>query len=150
MTLTDQTLAQSTFIVDGNSARLDIRLPWYRSMPFGDISLGALRVDGGTIDPGAVRWLVGDDELDNAALAATSACWYLQDAVTLGLPLGAPPTGSMVMVELDLVIHIEYLAERVPPRLTISVAGEVPVRLLVAQGHGNLPCNEDDTSKETG
>jgi len=126
MTLTDQTLRRSTLAVrDDGRAVLDVRLPWYRSMPVGAIELSALRIDGVDVDPAAVRWIVGGRELDAAQAAACPDPWYLQDAVPLVLPVA--PASSAARIELAVDVAVSYLAPGVAPVLRVEVAGTVPV-----------------------
>ena len=127
MTLTDQTLRRSTLAVrDDGRALLDVRLPWYRSMPVGAVGLGALRIDGVDLDPAAVRWVVGGRELDAAQAAACADPWYLQDPVGLVVPVA--PASSAARVELAFDVAVSYLAPGVAPVLRIEVAASVPVR----------------------
>lgn len=132
MTLTDQTLRRSVLAVEDGRALLDVRLPWYRSMPLGAMRIGGLRLDGAEIAPADVSWIVAGRELDAARAAATADPWYLQDPVTLVLPL--IPEGETVRVELAFDVQVAYLAPGVAPVLRVEAEGLVPVRRSARSG----------------
>jgi hypothetical protein len=56
--------------------KLDIRLPWYRSLPLSTVTIGELKIDGQTIDPGDIRFEVNGKTFALDELASHSEEWW--------------------------------------------------------------------------
>ncbi|MFO1466261.1 MAG: DUF6379 domain-containing protein [Steroidobacteraceae bacterium] len=88
---------------------LDIRLPWYRSLPLSTVELSELRIDGVAIDLGQVQF-----ELDGQSIPARSLgeqwsrVWYVLDSALLRFP--APPgAGDTAEVNVTLTLYPPYI-----------------------------------------
>lgn len=84
---------------------LDIRLPWYRSMPLSVVMPSTLEVDG---RPVSLEGAAIEHEGRRYTLAElpdqVNAWWFIQDSVTLHVPLAEPlPAGPH---EAVLTLHL--------------------------------------------
>jgi hypothetical protein len=91
--------------IDRDAVQLDVRLPWYRSLPLSVVMPSELRVDGRPVSLGDAsvehegrRYALNElpDQVD--------AWWFVQDSVQLRVPLEAPlPAGPH---EVALTLHL--------------------------------------------
>jgi hypothetical protein len=89
---------------------LDIRLPWYRSLPLSVVMPSELLVDGQRVplDGAAI-----EHEGKRYPLAElpqqVDAWWFVQDSVRLSVPLAAPPVAGAHEVTLTLHLFPPYI-----------------------------------------
>lgn len=89
---------------------LDIRLPWYRSLPLSTVSIGELKIDGQTIEPGAIRFEVNGktfalDELINHP----EEWWFVLDSAYLHVNGTALEPGNRHEVAVGVGIKPPYI-----------------------------------------
>ncbi|MBV9280028.1 MAG: hypothetical protein JOZ41_08110 [Chloroflexi bacterium] len=100
-----------TLRITDDGFELDIRIPWYRSLPLSSVQTLEVTVDGQRIAPEAVRFqLYGErlalDELPNLF----TTWWFILDPATLHVAYDRPlQAGEKHTVELGLGFKIPYM-----------------------------------------
>jgi hypothetical protein len=91
--------------------RIDVHLPWYRSLPLSCLEDISLRLGADTVDRAdlRIRWDGRELTLDEVADLVDEQ-WFVQDAleVLVAKPDGVP-TGQSLDVELTLATRIPYI-----------------------------------------
>lgn len=103
---------------------LDMRLPWYRSLPLSVVMPTELIVDGqpvslegATVEYEGRRWTLA--ELPEQ----TGTVWFIQDSVLLHVPLAQPLAGGKHHVLLTLHLYPPYI-----PMLTHVTRGDAALQ----------------------
>jgi Domain of unknown function (DUF6379) len=90
--------------------QLDVRLPWYRSLPLSALDFGPIAIDGRPIDAGAVTVKLNGLERPLPDLAGLwQEYWWVLDSAFLSIPYRGAKAGSEYDVEFTLVIHPPYV-----------------------------------------
>ena len=91
-------------------ARLAMRLPWYRSLPFSTVEVASLSIDGtladlstGLIEYDGQSWPLADIG------EKTDAFWFVRDSVFLVLPGLAFAPGTQHTVALTINVNPPYI-----------------------------------------
>jgi hypothetical protein len=89
---------------------LDVRLPWYRSMPLSVVEIASLRVDGQAVPLAEIRFEVNEksfrlDELPGQI----GEFWFVLDRAVLRVPATPVAAGSTHQVELQLNLYPPYI-----------------------------------------
>jgi hypothetical protein len=90
--------------------RIDIRLPWYRSLPLSTVEVGEIRIDGRTIDPSKVRFELEGRFYPLHLLAdQVGHVWYVLDSAFLDIETAVPSCGSQHDVSVTLNLYPPYI-----------------------------------------
>jgi hypothetical protein len=90
--------------------QLDVRLPWYRSLPLSALDFGPLAIDGQPIDAGAVMVTLNGMERPMADLAGLwQEYWWVLDSAFLSIPYPGTESGKEYDVEFTVVIRPPYV-----------------------------------------
>jgi Domain of unknown function (DUF6379) len=90
--------------------RIDIRLPWYRSLPLSTVEVGEVLVDGTAVAPAKIRF-----ELEGRSYALsdmpelTDKVWFVLDSAFLNVEGSALPAGSEHSVSVTLNLYPPYI-----------------------------------------
>ncbi len=91
-------------------ARLAMRLPWYRSLPFSTVEVGALAIDGRPIDLSAARieydgksWPLAENG------EQVNEFWFVRDSAFLVLPDVSIAPGESHQVALTVNVSPPYI-----------------------------------------
>jgi hypothetical protein len=91
-------------------AEIDVRLPWYRSLPVSVIEVASLALDGKPVPPEDVRFEINGKSFGLGELASqTSEFWFVLDSAVLRLPNVRLQPGSDHDVELQLNVYPPYV-----------------------------------------
>ena len=120
----DSLIANDGSRFESRTLRLDVRLPWYRSLPLSVVEPSTLTVDGRAIP-------LGDAELELEGRryplrelgTRTDAWWFIQDSAYLHVPLSEAPSGGTHDVALVLNLYPPYI-----PMLTWVTRGTAQIR----------------------
>jgi Domain of unknown function (DUF6379) len=89
---------------------IDVRLPWYRSMPLSVVEVAALSVDGKPVPLQGVRFEINARSFGLDELAAQiGEFWFVLDRAVLRIPGAALASGSEHRVELQLNLYPPYI-----------------------------------------
>ena len=90
--------------------RLAMRLPWYRSLPFSTVEVGALAIDGEAVDLADARVEFDDHSWTLAEMAEQiDAFWFVRDSAFLVVPGKAVEPGREHAVTLTLFVNPPYI-----------------------------------------
>ncbi len=93
-----------------NGFELDIRLPWYRSLPLSVVDFGAVCVNGSPIDPnGLTVKLNGKNRKLRELAGLWQEYWFVLDSAFLCIPYPGARTGESYDVDISMVIHPPYV-----------------------------------------
>ena len=91
-------------------AEIDVRLPWYRSLPVSVIEVASLALDGSQVPANDIRFEINGKSFALDELAAqTSEFWFVLDSAVLRLPQVRLQPGSDHEVELQLNVRPPYV-----------------------------------------
>ena len=83
--------AQNGLRATPRGAEIDIRLPWYRSLPVSVVEVGSLSVDGKDVATSDIRFEVNGKSFDlNELPSHPGEFWFVLDSAVLRLPDGRP------------------------------------------------------------
>ncbi len=90
--------------------RIDIRLPWYRSLPVSTVEVGEIEIDGRPVDLSTVTFeLEGRREPLAAMPDMTDVVWYVLDSAYLNVPDSSASSGSPHDVVVTLNLYPPYI-----------------------------------------
>ena len=90
--------------------KIDIRLPWYRSLPLSTVEVGEVTFDGKAVDPAKIRF-----ELEGRSYALsdmpelTEKVWFVLDSAFLNIEGPALPADSEHSVSVTLNLYPPYI-----------------------------------------
>lgn len=94
----------------GQGLRLAMRLPWYRSLPFSVVELGAVTIDGAPADLSQAQVEFDGEVWQLAEMGdQTDRFWFVRDSAFLHIPGIAAEPGSEHEVALSLFISPPYI-----------------------------------------
>lgn len=100
-------------------ARLAMRLPWYRSLPFSTVEVAGLTLDGQAVDLAGAQVDFDDASFPLSEMGEqTNAFWFVRDSAFLVLPDVDLAQGSEHTVCLILNVNPPYIPgmKRVNPQ----------------------------------
>jgi hypothetical protein len=93
-----------------NGLQLDVRLPWYRSLPLSVIDFGEIRINGKSFAPDSVTVKLNGVERYLSELAGQwQEYWFVLDSAFVCIPFEGAKTGEEYQVEFTAVIHPPYV-----------------------------------------
>ena len=102
--------AQTGLRATPRGAEIDIRLPWYRSLPVSVVEVGSLKLDDHEIAATDIRFEVNGKSFALAELPAhTGEFWFVLDSAVLRLPEARLQPGTDHDVELQLNVYPPYV-----------------------------------------
>lgn len=102
--------AQNGLRATPRGAEIDIRLPWYRSLPVSVVEVGSLSVDGRDVASSEIRFEVNGKTFDLHELPShPGEFWFVLDSAVLRLPDTKLQPGTDHEVELQLNIYPPYV-----------------------------------------
>jgi hypothetical protein len=125
-------LRGSELVVDPTGTRIDVGLPWYRSMPVSSITDWQIGIDGEVFDS---RWLAVD--LDGRLVDAdglvdhSDRYWFLQDRLPVVVRGWAPAPDAVeaaATLRMKLALPYMFAAPNVPIMVSMAAAEVCPIR----------------------
>jgi hypothetical protein len=102
-------LGSDGIIATSNGLRVDIRLPWYRSLPLSTIEVGEVRINGQLIDPAKITFELEGNRFAFGELAnKTNLVWYVLDSAYLDVA-GSWKVGEELEVSVTLILYPPYI-----------------------------------------
>lgn len=93
-----------------HGAEVDVRLPWYRSLPLSVVEVASLTVDGAAIPTEAIRFEINGKSFALGELRAQDEeFWFVLDSAVLRLPSTQLQPGTTHDVELQLNLYPPYV-----------------------------------------
>jgi hypothetical protein len=102
--------AQNGLRATPGGAEIDIRLPWYRSLPVSVVEVGSLKVDDRDVPSSDIRFEVNGKSFDLHELPSNPGeFWFVLDSAVLRLPDTKLQPGTDHDVELQLNLYPPYV-----------------------------------------
>ncbi|HZU64229.1 MAG TPA: DUF6379 domain-containing protein [Novosphingobium sp.] len=106
----ERVIGESGLAASADGLRLDMRLPWYRSLPLSTVRVEALSLDGAPVDLADALFELDGRRWPLAALAdEIDSFWFVLDSAFLILPQLHPAPGSRHEVALTLAVFPPYI-----------------------------------------
>ena len=91
-------------------AEIDVRLPWYRSLPVSVVEIFGLSLDGKPVPADDIRFEINGKSFALAELAEQShEVWFVLDSAVLRVPNAQIAAGAAHDVELQLNLYPPYV-----------------------------------------
>jgi hypothetical protein len=107
---------KSWFVADDSlsavagALELEVRLPWYRSLPLSSLDFGAISVDGALVDHKDISVRLNSQERPLSDLTGLwQEYWFVLDSAYLRIPLADAKQGAEYDIDITLVIHPPYV-----------------------------------------
>jgi hypothetical protein len=96
--------------VTPNGCAIDIRLPWYRSLPLSVVEVGDVEIDGTLIDRSRIRFELNGESLRlDELLPRTDDWWYVLDSAMLRIDGYAVARNEPHVVSVTVSIRPPYI-----------------------------------------
>lgn len=106
----DKVIVPDSLRIGTDGATLDLRLPWYRTLPLSTVEIGSVRIDGEEIDPQRLTFeLNGQMSPAGEMHRLTDQNWYVTDIATLKIGGLALKQGSTHEVEVLVNLYPPYI-----------------------------------------
>jgi hypothetical protein len=93
-----------------NGLRIDIRLPWYRSLPLSTIEVGEVRIGEKLVDPAKIVFELEKKRFSLGELPEqVSTVWYVLDSAYLDVTGGPWKVGDELAVSVTLILYPPYI-----------------------------------------
>ena len=103
--MTSRVIGDAGIAIMPSGYRIDIRLPWYRSLPVSTVAIDTVAIDGVAVDPADITFEIEGREFSLAAMAdQTDTVWYVLDSAYLNVKSAPvqPHTGHELSVTMSL------------------------------------------------
>jgi hypothetical protein len=125
-------LGSEGIVATANGLRIDIRLPWYRSLPLSTIEVGEVRIGDKLIDPKDIAFELEKRRFALGELAdQTSLVWYVLDSAYLDVAGSGWKVGDELAVSVTLILYPPYI-----PGLKRMTVQSKALRLRAGAGTG--------------
>ncbi|MBN9605333.1 MAG: hypothetical protein J0G30_01820 [Actinomycetales bacterium] len=105
----DRIIEQGTLATTGSAVSVEVRLPWYRSLPASCISEVGLSVDGVAAPAESLTWTMnGRTRTLDEMVGDTDDWWFPTDSAVLTADLPVTPDAEHV-VDVELKLYIPYI-----------------------------------------
>lgn len=115
----ERIIGEEGLVATPRGARLAMRLPWYRSLPFSTVEVASVELDGAPVDLADAIVEFDDTSFPLADMGEqTNAFWFVRDSAFLVLPHVALGAGEEHTVSLVLHVNPPYIPgmKRVNPQ----------------------------------
>jgi hypothetical protein len=90
--------------------RIDVRLPWYRSLPLSTIEVAEVTINGETVDATRVSFELEGRRYDLATLPdQVDKVWYVLDSAFINVALDGAARGAEYRVSVTLNLYPPYI-----------------------------------------
>jgi len=114
--LTEQVIADDTLRAVPGGVAFDVRIPWYRSLPYSCVEGLEVTLDGQRVDPAELRIELGGESYRLSDLPPLhERWWYVADAAAVTVPLGEPAAPGDHELDVTLSMRIPYIIESEVP-----------------------------------
>jgi hypothetical protein len=116
-TETSRVISDNGLSATAQGYRIDIRLPWYRSLPVSTVEVGPVSIDGIVVDPNEIAFELGGKAYPLSEMASqVHEVWFVLDSAFLNLKAPAlnpkapvPVKGSAHEVCVTLNLYPPYI-----------------------------------------
>lgn len=106
----EQVIGDRGLVSSARGACLDVRLPWYRSLPLSTVAIESVEVDGVAVPLDTIRFELNGTSWSLVELAEqTDTFWFVLDTAGLVMPGIALQPGSEHSVAASIAIYPPYI-----------------------------------------
>jgi hypothetical protein len=107
---TNRVITDNGLSATASGYKIDIRLPWYRSLPLSVVEVGEVAMDGHSLDPAKIQFELEGRSYPLAAMPdLVDKVWYVLDSAYLNVEAAALPPGSEHSVSVTLNLYPPYI-----------------------------------------
>jgi hypothetical protein len=108
--MTSKVISDNGFSITPSGWRVDIRLPWYRSLPVSTVEIGAVAIDGNPVNLTDVHFELDGREIPVDAMAdQVAVVWYVLDSAYLNVRGNPPERAAPHEVSITLNLYPPYI-----------------------------------------
>jgi hypothetical protein len=108
--MTSKVIGDGGVAITPRGFRIDIRLPWYRSLPVSTVAIDSVAVDGVAIDPADVIFELEDRHIALADMAdQVDTVWYVLDSAYLNVRSNQLDPGAAHEFSVTLSLYPPYI-----------------------------------------
>lgn len=110
--LPEKIIEEGSLHLTGSTVRVNVRIPWYRSLPLSCVESAELTLDGQPVPTESLLWTVNGHTRTIGELAQRwEELWHVLDSATLTGELPQHSTSETHEVSVRLGIRIPYLPQ---------------------------------------
>ena len=114
--LTEQVVAEESLRRVPEGIAFDVRIPWYRSLPYSCVEGLEVSIDGQRIDPQSLAIELGGERYALGDLPPMhDHWWYVADAAAVTVPLDPAPAAGAHELDVTISMRIPYIIESEVP-----------------------------------
>lgn len=114
--LTEQVVVDDSLRPAPGGVAFDVRIPWYRSLPYSCVEGLDVVIDGTRIEPAQLRIELGGRSYGLGDLAPLHELWWhVADAAPVVVELEQPPAAGEHVLDVTLSMRIPYIIESEVP-----------------------------------
>ncbi len=108
--MTSRVISDNGLSAAAGGYRIDIRLPWYRSLPVSTVEVSAVAIDGKPVDLATVSFELEGRATSLASMAdQVDRVWYVLDSAFLNVPATNAIKGGSHEVSVTLSLYPPYI-----------------------------------------
>jgi len=108
--MTSKVISDNGLSITPSGWRIDIRLPWYRSLPLSTVEIDAVAIDGKQVNLDDVSFEYDGRELPLGAMAdQVAVVWYVLDSAYLNVRGTPPAREAPHEVSITLNLYPPYI-----------------------------------------
>ncbi|MDO6475277.1 DUF6379 domain-containing protein [Alteromonas sp. 1_MG-2023] len=106
----DTILGEQDIVCDGKHCLIEVRLPWYRSLPLSTIEIEKLIVNDNAVESESISLQINDKTLSAETISnLTEEFWFITDSAWLVIPANHCLEGTHNKIELSFVLYPPYI-----------------------------------------
>jgi hypothetical protein len=108
--MTSKVIGDGGVAVTPTGFRIDIRLPWYRSLPVSTVAIDSVAIDGVPVDPADVTFELEGRKFALSAMAdQVDTVWYVLDSAYLNVKSAALKRGAAHEFGVTMSLYPPYI-----------------------------------------
>jgi hypothetical protein len=108
--MTSKVIGDGGVAITPTGFRIDIRLPWYRSLPVSTVAIDSIAVDGVAVDPADVTFELEDRKIALSDMPdQVDTVWYVLDSAYLDVKAEALEPGAPHEFSVTMSLYPPYI-----------------------------------------
>jgi hypothetical protein len=108
--MTDAVIGDGGVAITPTGFRIDIRLPWYRSLPVSTVAIDSVSIDGAAVDSANVTFELQEREFALSAMAdQVDTVWYVLDSAYLNVKSDRLDPGAAHEFAVTMSLYPPYI-----------------------------------------
>jgi hypothetical protein len=108
--MTSKVIGDGGIAITPRGFRIDIRLPWYRSLPVSTVEIDSVSIDGVPVDPADITFELEDRKIALSAMAdQVDTVWYVLDSAYLNVASDRLDRGTAHEFGVTMSLYPPYI-----------------------------------------